>query len=70
MADWTEIVGEDLEELLVCSEVRTDRNRLEDHAPAKLAADANPCATRARDLREALVGNATGQNVGDHEIEQ
>jgi len=45
-----------LEELLVCSEVQTARDRLEDFDAAEAAAEANPHGQQELDdLRQALV---------------
>ena len=45
-----------LEELLVCSEVQTARDRMEDYDAAEAAADANPRGQQELDdLRQALV---------------
>jgi DNA transposition AAA+ family ATPase len=45
-----------LEELFVCSEVQTARDRMEDYDAAEAAADANPRGQQELDdLRQALV---------------
>jgi DNA-directed RNA polymerase specialized sigma24 family protein len=45
-----------LEELLVCSEVQTARDRMEDYDAAEAAAEANPRGEQELDdLRQALV---------------
>jgi hypothetical protein len=45
-----------LEELLVCSEVQTARDRMEDYDAAEAAADANPRGEQELDdLRQALI---------------
>lgn len=50
------MVGNVLEELLVCSEVQTARDRMEDYDAAEAAADANPHGQQELDdLRQALV---------------
>jgi hypothetical protein len=50
------MAGNVLEELLICSEVQTARDRMEDYDAAEGAADANPHGQQELDdLRQALI---------------
>jgi hypothetical protein len=50
------MVGNVLEELFICSEVQTARDRMEDYDAAEAAADVNPHGQQELDdLRNALV---------------
>jgi hypothetical protein len=54
--DGSDMADNALEELLVCSEVQTARDRIEDYDAAEAAADANPHGQQELDdLRQALV---------------
>jgi hypothetical protein len=54
--DGIDMAGNALEELLVCSEVQTARDRMEDYDAAEAAADTNPHGLQElNDLRQALV---------------